>query len=71
MTLGASLLGNLLTGKGVTAKIRGGEDTIRVLEILTNFEIRKYYQNEPKFNGVDSRNNLPKIKDGACVINLN
>ena len=32
---------------------------------LTNFEIRKYYQNEPKFNGVYSRNNLPKIKDGA------
>ena len=38
-TLGASLLGNLLTGKG------------------------KYYQNEPKFNCVYSRNNLPKIKD--------
>ena len=32
---------------------------------LTNFEIRKYYQNEPKFNGVFSRNNLPKVKDGA------
>ena len=29
----------------------------------------KYYQNEPKFNGVHSRNNLPKIKDGAYVIN--
>ena len=37
---------------------------------LTNFEIRKYYQKEPKFNGVYSRNNLPNIKDGACVINL-
>ena len=37
---------------------------------LTNFEIQKYYQNEPKFNGVYSRNNLPKIKDGAYVINL-
>ena len=37
---------------------------------LTNFEIRKYYQNEPKFNGVFSRNNLPKVKDGAQVINL-
>ena len=37
---------------------------------LTNFEIQKYYQNEPRFNGVFSRNNLPKkIKDG--VINLN
>ena len=38
---------------------------------LINFEIQKYYQNEPKFNGVYSRNNLPKIKDGAYVINLN
>ena len=37
---------------------------------LTNFEIQKYYQNEPKFNGVSSRDNLPKIKDGAYVINL-
>ena len=37
---------------------------------LTNFEIEKYYQNEPKFNGAYSRNNLPKIKDGAYLINL-
>ena len=38
---------------------------------LKNFEIQKYYQNEPRFNGVFSRNNLPKkIKDGAYVINL-
>ena len=35
------------------------------------FEIQKYHQNEPKFNGVFSRNNLPKkIKDRAYVINL-
>ena len=37
---------------------------------LTNFEIQKYYQNEPRFNGVYSRDNLPKIKDGAYIINL-
>ena len=37
---------------------------------LTNFEIQKYYQNEPRFNGVYSRDNLPEIKDGAYVINL-
>ena len=37
---------------------------------LTNFEIQKYYQNEPGFNGVYSRNNLPKIKNGAYAINL-
>ena len=38
---------------------------------LTNFEIQKYYENKSRFNGVYSRNNLPKkIKDGAYVINL-
>ena len=38
---------------------------------LTNFEIQKYYENEPRFNGVYSRNNHPeKIKDGTYVINL-
>ena len=38
---------------------------------FTNFEIQKYYQNEPRFNGVYSRNNLlKKIRDGAYVINL-
>ena len=26
---------------------------------LTNFEIQEYYQNEPRFNGVFSRDNLP------------
>ena len=37
---------------------------------LTKFEIQKYYQNEPKFNGAYSRKELSKIKDGAYIINL-
>ena len=38
---------------------------------LRNFQIQKYYKNEPRFNGAFSRNNLPlKIKDGTYVINL-
>ena len=37
---------------------------------LHNFDIQKYYQNEPKFNGIYSRNNLSKIKDGAYIINF-
>ena len=38
---------------------------------LTNFETEAYYQNEPRFYGVYSRDNLPHtIKDGAYVINL-
>ena len=41
------------------------------LHPLTNFEIQKYYQNQTKFNGVYSRDNLPEIKDEEYVINLN
>ena len=38
---------------------------------LTNFEIQKYYQDEPIFNSVYSRDNLSvEIKDGAYIINL-
>ena len=33
-------------------------------------EIQKYYKNEPRFNDVYSRDNLPKIKDGAYLMNL-
>ena len=37
---------------------------------LTNFEVQKYYQNKPKFNGFYLRNNLHKIKDGEFIINF-
>ena len=37
---------------------------------LTNFKIQKHYQNEPRFNGIYSRDNLPRIKEEAYVINL-
>ena len=37
---------------------------------LTNFEIQKCYQNESRFNGVYSGDNLPKIKDETYVVNL-
>ena len=66
-TLGASLLGNLLAGKGIN---RAGEGIVTPPHPLTNFEIQKYYQNEPRFNGVYSRDNLTEIKDGVNVINL-
>ena len=75
-TLGASLLGNLLLGKGI---VRAGEgsgskkklNSLIPFHPLTNIEINEYYKNEPRFNGVYSRNNLPnKIKRGAYVINL-
>ena len=37
---------------------------------LTNFEMQKYYQNEPKFNSVYSRNNLSKVRDREYIINF-
>ena len=37
---------------------------------LTNFQIQKYYQNDPRFNVVYSRDNLQKIKDEAYIIVL-
>ena len=39
--------------------------------LFTNFEIQKHHQNGPRFNGVYSRDNLPRtVKGGAYVINL-
>ena len=77
-TLAASWLGNMLAGKGIQRAgegfITAGYGSKRFLippDSLTNFEIQKYYQNEPRFNGVYSRDNLTnKIKDGAYAINL-
>ena len=34
---------------------------------LTNFEIQKYYQNEPRFNGVYSRDNLPNVNNNGVT----
>ena len=78
-TLGTSLLGNFLSGKGT---VRAGEGIVRagcgslIKKALippypfTNFEIKEYYENGPRFNGVYSRDNLPKtIKNGAYAIN--
>ena len=81
-TLGGSLSGNLLTGgkgimragDGVVCAGSGSKKTLNSLlpfHPLTNIEINEYYANEPRFNGVYSRNNLPnKIKKGAYIINL-
>ena len=34
---------------------------------LTNFEIHKYYENEPRFNGLFSRNNIHKKNKGWSI----
>ena len=74
-TLGASLLGNMLTdegiiraghsseelwsknfqssqGKGIIRAVYGSKRSLIPLYSLINFEIQKYYQNEPRFKGV-------------------
>ena len=70
-TLGASLLGNILSGKGIVRAGYGNKKKILIPpHPLRNFEIQKYYQNEPRFNGVYSRDNLSKkYKKGPYVIN--
>ena len=81
-TLGASLLAYLLAGgKGIMRAgygiVRAGEGSKKNLNSvlpfhpLINIEISEYYKNEPKFNGVYSRNKLPnKFKKGSYAINL-
>ena len=79
-TLGASLSGSLLTGgKGIMRAGNGillagsgsKKNSLLPFHPLTNIEISEYDKNEPRFNSVYSRNNLPnKIKKGAYVINL-
>ena len=51
--LGASLLGNMLAETGM---FRAGPSYP-----LTDFEIQNNYQNESRFNGVFSRDNVPNI----------
>ena len=36
---------------------------------LTNFDMQKYYENEPRFNGVYSRYNLSKRNKGWGIRN--
>ena len=66
--LGSTLLSSMLMGKSGKGFVRAGygskgsslkkKDSIPP-HSLTNFEMQMYYQNEPRFNGVYSRDNLP------------
>ena len=68
-TLGASLL----TGRGMYRVGNQGKGLFRTgqrikkkkltpFHPLTNFGIQDYFKHEKRFNGVFSRNNLPKLK---------
>ena len=89
-TLGASLLGNLLTGKGMVRAgygrplspasqnnkgkgivSAGYGNQLKKKKIFNTASSFNKLWNELRFNGVFSRDNLPKkIKDEAYVINL-
>ena len=43
--------------------------TVSPFHPLNKVEITNYFDYEPRFNGLFSRNNLPRIKDGAFAIN--
>ena len=40
------------------------------LHLLSNTKITKYFNYKPRFNGVFSRDNLPRFKDWAYALNL-
>ena len=56
-----------IQGRGT---IRADQKVLMPPHPLTKFEMQQHYQNERTINCVYSRNNLPKIKHGAYVINL-
>ena len=72
-TLGTTLLGNLISGKGIASAGYGNKRRKEIVRPgygvewdflipphpLTNFEIQNYYQNEPRFTGAFSGDNLP------------
>ena len=80
--LGAVLLDNILAGKGMNRARKGFVkvgygSSVKPTRILippccfTHFEVQKYYQNEPRFNGIYSRDNLPdKVRDGKSITKL-
>ena len=62
-------------GKGIVGAGEGSKknhlNSLLPFHVLTNIEISEYYASKSRFNGVYSRDNLPKItKKGAYVINL-
>ena len=59
----------VISGRGVK---RAGNRLkfLFLLHLLNNIDITNYFKYEPRFNGVFSRNNLPKIEDGVYLINL-
>ena len=58
------MLGNMLTRKGLmTVRVWvNGQKLLVPIHLLSNIEITNYFNNEPTFNGVYSRDNLQRLK---------
>ena len=76
-TLGASLLTGrdlFRAGKGMHRSGNQGQGikkkSLTPFHPLINFEIIGYFKDEPRFYGVYSRDNLPKLKKGAYIVSL-
>ena len=73
-TLNNSSLGNTLTGKGVMraeksfVKAGIGYNNMDINFQVSCIRITKYSNYQPRFNGVYSKDNLPRIKDRTYVI---
>ena len=75
-TLGAFLLGNLLSGKGLYKTGYGicksgyglKKKSLTPFHPLSNYKIQDYFRDEPRFNGVYSRDNLPKLKKETTLL---
>ena len=79
LTVGKGIIragdGIVRAGDGIVRADEGSKKThlnsLLPFHPLANIEISEYYANEPRLNGVYSRNNLTnKLKKGAYVINL-
>ena len=70
LTLMINVLGTV-TEKGYNNTDHINTKSLVPLHPLSNIEITKYFNYNPRFNDVFSRENLPTIKDGAYAINLN
>ena len=53
--------------QGIIRQKYPGADRVNAPSFFNNFLNAKVLSKEPKFNGVYSRNNLPKTKDGTYV----
>ena len=70
--LTASIVQSMIfsVAKGINGEEQEEDICVNILVLLhpsNNIEITTYFNYEPRFNGIFSKNNLPRIKDGAYM----